>query len=164
MAYQVKKAKLEDLSKINELYAQARLFMAGHGNPTQWGTTYPSEDLLRQDIARENLYLIVDEADIHGVFYFAIEADPTYGVIEAGCWNEDRPYGVIHRIAGDGSGGILRSAVDFAQEQTEYLRIDTHEDNCVMQKALEKLGFQRCGIIYIEDGTERIAFDLIADK
>ncbi len=28
----------------------------------------------------------------------------------------------------------------------------------VMQKVFEKNGFKRCGIIYVEDGTPRIAY------
>ena len=43
-----------------------------------------------------------------------------------------------------------------------YIRIDTHEDNYVMQNALAKQGFRRCGIIYVEDGTTRIAYDRLA--
>ena len=38
--------------------------------------------------------------------------------------------------------------------------IDTHEKNKTMQHVVEKLGFKRCGIIYIEDGTPRIAYQL----
>lgn len=28
-----------------------------------------------------------------------------------------------------------------------------------MQAAIEKYGFQKCGIIYVRDGAERIAYD-----
>jgi len=159
MRYQIRKAKETDLGSVAELYKQARKFMELHDNPTQWGTAYPPEELLRRDIARETLYLIWDEAGVHGVFYFCVEEDLTYAVIREGAWHSDKPYGVIHRIAGDGSGGILQAAVTFGMQQTGYLRIDTHEDNYVMQHALEKLGFSRCGIIYVEDGTPRIAYD-----
>jgi hypothetical protein len=159
MQYQIQKAQIDDLSVVMRLYAGARRFMAAHGNETQWGQSYPEEMLLRQDIAREKLYVIRDEGGIHGVFYFAIEADPTYAVIEQGQWHSQKQYGVIHRIAGDGSGGILRAAVEFASGQIKYLRIDTHEDNYVMQKALEKRGFSKCGTIYVEDGSPRIAYD-----
>ena len=38
------------------------------------------------------------------------------------------------------------------------ISIDTHKDNLIMQKFLSKNGFDRCGIIYVEDGTERIAY------
>ena len=45
--------------------------------------------------------------------------------------------------------------------QIAHLRIDTNEDNRVMQRTVEKAGFTRRGIIYIADGTPRIAYDLI---
>lgn len=159
MDYQIRKAELADLPVILQLYAGARAFMAAHGNETQWGQNYPEQSLLHRDISGEKLFVITDEKGIHGVFYFAIEEDPTYAVIQDGKWYSDDAYGVIHRIAGDGSGGILGSAVTFAEAQIPYLRIDTHQDNYVMQKALAKLGFSRCGIIYVEDGTPRVAFD-----
>ena len=92
-------------------------------------------------------------------FISGLAADPTYAVID-GAWHSDRPYGTIHRIASDGSGGILGTAVAFGKSRTDYLRIDTHEDNKVMQHAIEKLGFRRCGIIHLSDGSPRIAYDL----
>ena len=67
---------------------------------------------------------------------------------------------MIHRIASDGAGGILNAAVEYGKQQIDYLRIDTHEDNRVMQHAVQKLGFRRCGLIYIADGSPRIAYDL----
>lgn len=160
MKYEIRKAKREDLLRVIELYAHARSFMKEHGNPGQWGDGYPPETLICHDIDRESLYVVLDEDGIHGVFYFAVEDDPTYERIFDGKWNSIAPYGVIHRVAGDGSGGILGSAVSFAREKIRHLRIDTHEDNYVMQRALERLGFSRCGIICVEDGTPRIAFEL----
>ena len=35
---------------------------------------------------------------------------------------------------------------------------DTHEKNLPMQRVFQKNGFLRCGLIRVEDGTERIAF------
>lgn len=159
MDYQIRKAAINDLPGVLDIYAQARRFMVEHQNPDQWGTEYPSEKLLRRDISEGKLYVMESGEGIHGVFYFAIEEDPTYSYMENGSWHWDEPYGVIHRIAGDGSGGILSGAVAFARSRISYLRIDTHEDNYVMQKALEKQGFCRCGTIYIENGTSRIAYD-----
>ena len=159
MEYTVRNARLEDLNRIEEIYAYARAFMAANGNPNQWGKINPPSQQLLMDIENRLLFVIEDNTGIHGVFYFYIGADPTYDSIEDGTWHSDRLYGTIHRIAGDGSGGILRSAVAHCAEQIDYLRIDTHHDNIVMQKALTKLGFQRCGIIYIADGSPRIAND-----
>lgn len=159
MKYQIRKAQESDLISVREIYTQAQRFMAQHNNPNQWGITYPSETLLHQDILQERLYVIWNETGIHGVFYFCMGPDPTYSVIQAGQWSSDKTYGVIHRIAGDGSGRILRTALEFARRKCTYLRMDTHADNYVMQKALVKQGFCRCGIIYIEDGSPRIAYD-----
>lgn len=38
------------------------------------------------------------------------------------------------------------------------LRGDTHERNLPMRRAFERNGFERCGTIWVEDGTPRIAY------
>lgn len=161
MAYQVRKATAQDLPRIEEIYAYARRFMAEHGNPNQWGKTTPPHHQLVQDIADGTLYAVCDEYGIHGVFFFRVGEDPTYTVMESGSWRSSEPYGTIHRIAGDGSGGILKTAVSFGLRQICHIRIDTHQDNHVMQRALAKQGFEQRGIIYIADGSPRIAYDLL---
>lgn len=161
MEYSIRPARVPDLPRIEEIYAYARDFMARNGNPNQWGTTNPPPAQLRQDISEEKLFVITDGETIHGVFFFGIGADPTYEKIDGGTWRSDTPYGTIHRIAGDGSGGILKTAVEFGRKQIHHLRIDTHEDNHVMQSAVTKLGFQRRGIIYLANGSPRIAYDLL---
>ena len=164
MAYSVRKAVKEDLPVIEKIYAYARGFMVSTGNPNQWGTTHPPVDQLREDIRQGRLFVVCDGDGVHGVFYFWIGDDPTYVKIYDGAWYRNDPYGTIHRIAGDGSGGILKAAVEFCGKQIDYLRIDTHSDNKVMQKALEKLNFRVCGTIYISDGTPRIAYDYSVKK
>ena len=161
MEYQIRKARWEDLPRIEEIYANARKFMAETGNPNQWGNTTPVTSLLEDDIRKGDLYVMTYEDTIHGVFYFYIGIDPTYGVIEDGQWRSDSPYGTIHRIAGDGSGSVLATAVAFGKEHIGHLRIDTHEDNKIMQRAIAKQGFQRSGIIHLANGSPRIANDML---
>jgi len=163
MHYQVRKAVSEDLGRIEEIYAYARKFMAEHGNPNQWGKTEPPHDQLVQDIHDGTLHVVMQNNTIHGVFFFWIGEDPTYGYMENGNWSSNTPYGTIHRIAGDGSGGILKTAIAFAQNPIGHLRIDTHEDNFIMQNALDKLEFQSRGIIYLPDGSPRIAYERIRE-
>ena len=139
----------------------ARHFMAQTGNPNQWGTTHPPRQQLEQDIRQGDLLVVEDDQGIHGVFFFSLGEEPTYGQIYDGRWHAQRPYGTIHRIASDGSGVILGTAVAYGKARSDYLRIDTHEDNHVMQQALQKQGFRRCGIIHIADGSPRIAYDLL---
>ena len=163
MEYQIRKASREDLPRVEEIYAYARKFMEETGNPHQWGKTTPETTQLIDDIAKGDLYVLSDNGIIHGVFYFYIGTDPTYGVIEDGNWRSDTPYGTIHRIAGDGSGGVLATAVAFGKTKINHIRIDTHHDNKIMQRAIAKQGFCRSGIIYLEDGSPRIAYDLLTE-
>lgn len=155
----VRKASEIDFPQILQIYAHARQFMAEHGNPTQWGTVYPDADLVREDMEAERLYVVTRRERVCGVFMFVIGPDPTYAVIEDGAWHSDALYGTIHRIAGDGTGGVFGACLNYCKEKCGYLRIDTHENNRIMQHIVTKAGFQRCGIIYTDNGTPRIAFD-----
>lgn len=159
----IQQATFSQLSQIMEIYAQARAFMAQTGNPDQWGTAYPPEEMIRQDILDGKSYVNLQDGKITAVFYFAIEEDPTYGYIE-GEWQNNAPYGVIHRIAVGRSGkGVAAECFRFAFDRCENLRIDTHENNIPMQRCLAKHGFTRCGIIYLENGDPRIAYQKVIE-
>jgi len=151
-----------DFYSVMKIYENARSFMRKNGNPDQWGNSYPSDDLIRNDINNKKMYAIVDNDEICGVFYFSIGTDKTYIEIEDGKWLNNDEYGVIHRIASDGkTKGILSCAVSYCSRFVSNIRIDTHKDNIVMQNALVKNGFIRCGIIRIEDGSPRIAYQKV---
>ena len=156
---EIRPARLEDLDEILKIYDHAKKFMAQTGNPTQWAGSYPQRELLEEDIENGGLYVVTENGGICGVFYFVIGPDPTYAVIENGAWHSDRTYGTIHRIAGNGTGGLFGAALEFCRSQIDYLRIDTHDDNKVMQHVVTKHGFEACGIIYTDDGSPRIAYD-----
>ena len=75
--------------------------------------------------------------------------DPTYEVIEEGAWPNDDPYATIHRIASNGEvKGMVSLSIKFALQHHDTLRLDTHRDNIVMQRAIEKEGFEYCGVIH----------------
>ena len=153
-----------DFCRIMEIYEYARRFMAEHGNPNQWGpTNWPPEKLIRSDIAEGKSYVCVYENRIVGTFFFdqGKDIEPTYRVIENGTWLDSSPYGVIHRLAGDGFvKGIGSFCIEWAMKQCGHLRIDTHGDNKVMQNLLEKSGFIYCGIIHVlNDNYPRLAYE-----
>lgn len=154
----------QDFCQIMEIYEYARRFMAEHGNPNQWGpTNWPPEKLIHSDIAEGKSYVCVYEDRIVGTFFFdqGKDIEPTYHVIESGAWLDSGPYGVIHRLAGDGSvKGIGRFCIEWTLKQCGHLRIDTHGDNKVMQNLLEKNGFIYCGIIHVKnDNYPRFAYE-----
>ena len=98
-----------------------------------------------------------------GVFtYIYGEDDPTYSQIQEGQWLNDDPYGVLHSVAAGVSGkGVGAFMLDWALENSGNVRIDTHEDNKPMQNLLIKKDFKYCGIIYLENGDPRRAFQCI---
>ena len=78
----IRPAAEQDLPRILAIYDTARQFMRKSGNMVQWINGYPSEPLLWQDIAAENLYVTADESSIYGVFAFIMGEDPTYAHID----------------------------------------------------------------------------------
>lgn len=70
----------------------------------------------------------------------------------------------IHRLAGDGQvHGLFRCTASYCKAIAQNIRIDTHANNKTMQHLIEADGFTRCGIIYIADGTPRIAYQWTAE-
>ena len=156
---EIRKAKMEELDEIMGIFAYARKFMAEHNNPNQWGTVKPTREMIEEDIQLERSYVCVADGHIVASFFYQEGVDPTYINIYDGAWLNDKPYAVVHRIA---SAGTVKGAGSFclnwAFEQCGNLKIDTHEDNVVMQNTLKKNGFSYCGIIYLEDGDKRWAY------
>ncbi len=152
-------AKYEDIDTIMNIYVIARKYMVDNGNATQWSNSYPDREMLKKDIQSEQLFVFVENNEIHGVFAFMVEPEATYSYIENGSWKNENPYGTIHRIASDGAvKGVFSRCLTFCKQRISNLRIDTHRDNYTMQHLIEKNGFEKCGIIYVQDGTPRIAY------
>ena len=156
---EVRKAKMEELDEIMGIFAHARKFMAEQGNPNQWGTSKPARETIEEDIKLGRSYVCVEDEKIAATFFYLPGVDPTYVKIYDGEWLNQEDYGVVHRIA---SAGTVKGAgsfcINWAFEQCGNLKIDTHKDNIVMQNMLKKNGFSYCGIIYLLDGDERMAF------
>lgn len=156
---QIRKTKPEELDQVMAIYAHARQFMAEHGNPNQWGKVKPAREQIVADIECGCSYVCEEKGEIAAVFFYCKGIDPTYIQIYEGQWLNDKPYGVVHRIAAAGTvKGAGSFCLNWAFSQCGNLKIDTHRDNVVMQNTLKKNGFVYCGIIYLEDGDERLAY------
>ena len=157
----VRNARIEDLPIVLKIYDRARSYMRETGNPNQWGSHNPPVTVLEQDIGAGQLYILEEEREIQGVFAFIIGEDQTYRVID-GAWRSDKPYGTIHRIAASGKkSGIFTACIEFCERKIDHLRIDTHQDNRIMQHLVTKHGFRYCGIIHLSDESPRLAYDRI---
>lgn len=161
----IRKAEPKDLEMIMQIYADARGFMAANGNPDQWRDGYPRKELIEEDLRKEQLYVYESEEGIEAVFVYFAGEEPNYEEIRKGSWLNEKPYGVLHRIAAARQGkGIASLCIEWCFQNCGNMRGDTHEKNKSMQRLFEKNGFTRCGVIRVEDGTERIAYQKTAEK
>lgn len=160
MNYTIRHSTKQDLPVILNLRDQAREIMRSYGNVSQWPEGYPLPEKFEEDIEKGCSYLMADESgSVVGTFAFIPGPDITYKVIYDGQWLNDEPYYVIHRIASTpDSHGILNTLLDYCEAIAPNIRIDTHKDNIIMRKGLEKRGYQYCGIIHLLNGDERLAF------
>ncbi len=155
----VRNADMADFEQIMKIYEYAQDYMIKSGNPTQWSHSYPNAELIKSDICQKACKVIYDKDGIHGVFALLDDAEPTYKRIDNGNWLNDEPYLTIHRLAGDGQvHGLFRCALNYCKNISSNIRADTYADNQIMQKLLENNGFTKCGIIYVKNGTPRIAY------
>lgn len=160
----IRNAKLEELTRIMEIYACAKRFMEAHGNHLQWSGDDEVKRERIQEMLEQNLLFVGAEGEmLHFVFAYIQGEDPTYRVID-GAWLNGEAYGTIHRLASAGTvKGVVSRITRWALEQNDNLRIDTHQDNLVMQNALKKAGFTCCGTIYLENGDPRIAYQKVRE-
>ena len=159
----IRPARESDIPDILAVLEAAKGIMRASGNPSQWKDGYPSREAILQDLEREAGFVVVDEGVIVAYFAFLPSPEPTYGYIEGGAWLDDTlPYHVVHRIGSlPGAHGIFQDLMDWCFARDPNIRIDTHRDNRIMQHCILKYGFRYCGIIYLANGDERLAYQKI---
>ncbi|MEA5018656.1 MAG: GNAT family N-acetyltransferase [Erysipelotrichaceae bacterium] len=164
------KARHSLVNDIMVIITDAQVFLREQGID-QWQNNYPNQRTIENDIDNGWGYVLIDQKEV--VAYGAIinAEEPTYKVIDNGKWLNDRAYLVIHRIAVAKNYRNRKIAQHFidqtcilAKERDVYdIRIDTHADNKIMQKMVEKMGFVYCGIIYLANKDKRLAYHKILD-
>lgn len=161
----IRPALVSDIEDIMNLFEAARLDLRKQGID-QWQNGYPNQDSIIQDIANKRAY-VLDETTIKGYAYIGTY-EASYDVIE-GAWLTHQSYLVMHRVVVDTTlrgqglaGKLMTYAIERANAKKQSIRIDTHIDNKAMQALLRKWDFLYCGIITLEDGSKRLAYERIA--
>ncbi len=156
-------AKPEHLNSIMQVINDARKIMRANGNLTQWINGYPSAEVIQNDINQNIGYICLNNTEIVGYFSFlkGDDPEPTYNIIDNGKWLNNEPYGVIHRLASNGTTkGVAQACFDYCFTQINNIRVDTNNNNLPMQNFFKKYGFKYCGVIYVSDGSPRDAFQM----
>lgn len=158
----IRKASTDDFTIVSNLIEQGKAKMIKTGNPNQWSANYPAESTIRHDIAQGDCYLLYECGKSIATFVAKSGPEPNYHRIDNGDWLDDQPYYVIHRVASlEGVHGVMADIINYCSTFTSSIRIDTHADNHPMQASLIRLSFVYCGIIYVENGDSRLAFQCI---
>ena len=163
MIREARRTQAADISDVFDIYERARVFMSANGNPTQWGASSPSEQIIMSDLDNYG-HVVVEDGQVVGVFYFEENAhEPAYDII-TGEWMNEQPYAVIHRCAvKENAKGVGQFILDWCFSKFDNIRIDTHEDNTPMKNLLRKNGYNYCGIVkYNKENGARIAFQKCA--
>lgn len=163
----IRKAEEKDLDGIMKVIEDGRTSLKTAGIP-QWINGYPSCDDILNDIKSGGGRVIEEDGRIFGYCYLLDVKEPTYTVIK-GKWLNDDPYITIHRSAvlssvkGQHLADLfLQAAEKLAREKGFHdLRADTHVKNKPMRAYLTRNGFTECGIVYMRDGSERVAYQKI---
>ena len=155
-----------DISNIMNIIKQAQAYFKEQGI-NQWQNDYPNSEVIGEDIDNKYSYVLLKDKKILATAAISFDGEKTYEAIYEGKWISNNEYAVIHRIAVDNSykGFGLSSEIIKNVEKlclnngVHSIKVDTHEENISMQKLLGKNQFKYCGIIYLEDGSKRIAFE-----
>ena len=152
-----------DVERIMKVLDAAKQVMRKAGNKHQWIDGYPTTQAVLNDIEHDGAMVIEDDDVVVAYFAFLPSPEPTYSAIYEGEWLDDTmPYHVVHRMGAVPSAkGIFASAMEYCFARENNMRVDTHRDNKIMQHLFTKHGFHYCGIIYLANGDERLAYQKI---
>lgn len=166
---QIRKATKNDIPSIVSIMNEAKAYFKENQIP-QWQNAngYPNEIDVQKDIDANGAWVVTHQDRVVAYSFIREYMEPNYLHIE-GKWLNNDPYAVVHRTCVENSmkgkhisGMFIEKAKDICKENgISSIRVDTHEKNISMQKMLEKHGFIKTGIIYVEDGSPRFAYQLI---
>ena len=135
----------------------------------RWGV-YPSEEIIREDVLRGDLYYMRSDGALVAAVVFMNGQEPEYDSLTWSCGL--RP-GIFHRLGvhpsmqGAGMGGLVLDDVLqlLRRSGCDCVRCDTSEQNEHAIRLYEKLGFRRCGKIHLEGAEgDNITFDTYEDS
>jgi len=168
-------AQESDLDNIMLTIRQARNYLRKN-RVDQWQGEYPTEALIRADIAAQRSYVVTYGGRFGASFVLTSEPEECYANLTDGKWRWDGEYCTIHRSAvtaefrGSGlSDYIFSFAESLAREQGIFcLRVDTHRRNEPMKALLKRCGFTYRGNVLMTDTNghdpRRQAFEKVLDS
>lgn len=165
MTITLQQAVPEQVHRCYEILDAGRAFQNANGF-YQWDETYPTLEIVREDIQQETGWLILADGEIAGYFCLSFDGEPVYRGIR-GAWNTSEDYAVIHRMAFDPKfrgAGLTRQVFPLIesvclQRGIHAIRVDTDPCNQRMQHVFLQCGFTQCGTVEYPSYSPKTAFD-----
>lgn len=172
-----RKSSTNDIEKIVSIINDAKDYFK-ENKIDQWQGVYPNQTDIKKDIANCTSYILEDKDEVVGTVSLSFEVENAYYEI-CGEWLSNDKYLTIHRMAiknsykgSNVSSLLIKNIERITIENNIYsIKVDTHEDNLVMKKFLEKNGFLYCGVVQYKEENQnlvkhikRIAFEKVLVK
>jgi GNAT superfamily N-acetyltransferase len=165
---ELRKSAIEDIGAILKIIEQAQANFKKAGID-QWQDGYPNRGSIERDIENEESYVLIEDGEIAATGVVSFRKEEAYNRIHEGRWLSGGGYAVIHRVAVADrykgrrlSTAFMELAEGLCLERgLRSVRADTHEQNLPMQTVLKNNGFQYCGVVYLNSGAKRLAFEKV---
>lgn len=150
MKIEYRLANMDDLSRVFSLVCDAIITMEKQ-NINQWDELYPNQQILMEDIEKEQLYVGFVDDRIAVIFVLNQECDDAY---VNGEWKEkNKPFYVIHRLCVNPNfqnQGVAKHTMLYIQDKLvsmgiEAIRLDAYLKNPFALKLYEDLGYEKVG-------------------
>ena len=159
-----RRSVVKDVDEMVIIADQGKALLKSRGVQQWQRGTYPDRRLFLQDIEDAIGYVVEEENKVVGICAVTFTDEESYRHLIQGEWmtKDTDCYATIHRsaIAREQQGRHLSTFLFEAVEKMAKekgavsMRVDTHPDNLVMQGALCRAGFEKCGEFYIAEGDE----------
>ena len=160
---EIREATIGDVERVLKIMEEARRFQRSLGF-RQWEDGYPSETDIRRDILTGDAFVFTANGKVAGYAYLPV-GDAAYDAL-SGTWMHFGDFGVIHRLAvasevrGKGFSAPLFKLMEntFTQRGINLIRVDTGEENKIMQNILSRAGYECRGLRHFPCG-DRLAYE-----
>lgn len=153
----VLKAKIEDLPEVLSMFQNAIQYMNKNNIP-QWDEHYPNEEVLKEDIEKNELYIVKMGDIIASVFVINSEYDDDY---EYGNWTyKGESYVILHRLCvnvkvqNQGIGTKTLSIIEkmIKDNNIKSIRLDAFSKNPYALRMYENNNYKRVGEVNFRKG------------
>ena len=172
----LRQATNEDLPAIKKIITEAKTYLNQQGID-QWQTGYPTDEDLETDVKFGITYVLIIDGKIAATAALHQGLDVSYLKIHDGEWinGVNGRYTAIHRIAmssnfrGQHLSEKMMTGLITISSILGYkdIRIDTHPENLGMQHVITTNGFEKRGVIHMEEeegeASPRYAYQLIIE-